>query len=144
MSKKIEESPITNEAELSAALKIMKKLEGLLLRQSLNFLVLGLLELTFLFSFFFDYMEYYVFDNGFLGVLGGIAFFSISATPFILYVRFLINKHRPFEEEIERYVNENPAILDNSSGTLSEQELSYLLSLKREDGANLQKNGEKD
>ncbi|RMO65469.1 hypothetical protein ALQ37_200193 [Pseudomonas syringae pv. aptata] len=138
MNKKIEVLTLTNEAELSAALRIRKKLDKVFIRQSANCLILSLLILAISFRYYFGYMEYYLFDNGVLGVLGFIALCSIAATPAFIFVHFFVKKHRPFEEEIERYINANFAMLGNSKGLLSEAELSYLSSLKREGAANLQ------
>ena len=139
MSKKIEESPITNESEFFVALQIRDHLIKDLIHQCTLCVIASILVLIILLHIYVDYFEYYIVEGGVTGVLGGILVVSIiDSLPVYFVIRMFIKKHNPFEEEIERYVNENPAILDRSSGALSEQELSFLSSLKREDGANLQ------
>ncbi|MFI3044468.1 hypothetical protein [Pseudomonas coronafaciens] len=129
MNNKIQVLPITNEAEFTSALKIKKNLYKVLIRQSANILIFSLLVMMVSFKYYFDYVEYYLFDNGILGVSGFIALCSIAATPAFIFAYFFVKKHRSFEEEIERYINVNSAILGNSKGLLSEEELSYLSSL---------------
>ncbi|WP_147463158.1 hypothetical protein, partial [Pseudomonas savastanoi] len=129
MSKKIEESPITNESELCVALQIRRYLiKGLIHQCALLVIVVALL-LTFFLEGYSDFVDDCFYEFGIIGLFAGLVVTSLIASLPAFFIVFLfIQKYTPFDEEIERYVNENPTILDRSSGTLSEQELSFLSS----------------
>ncbi|MEN4750716.1 hypothetical protein ABEH28_13215 [Pseudomonas sp. Ps21-P2] len=135
MVKKIEVSPITNEDEFSAAFKIRGKLVKVLIRQSANCLILSLLVFMFFLTNYTDYIEYYVYEYVVIGCLVASLIAALSA---FLFVYFFTIKYRPFFDEIERYVNENPGVLERLESPQSEKDLSFLSSLEKEEGANLQ------